>query len=600
VTAAAHVDTAAVCREVDLLKLLPADAAPKRIGDAAWLARCSFHEDRTPSMRVARTGDGWAFFCYACGARGDAIRYVQDTRGLRFLDAVRAMTGGALPPAVERDLKPLKDRDAMPKGLAGRTPGKVVAEYDYFDETGVLLYQVLRYEPKSFRQRQPHVFGGWLWTMRGVRRVLYRLPELLEAPRDRTVYVCYSPDTEVLTPRGWVALPGLDPSAHVAQWDLADSRISFVQPRARQEFQFDGEMVRARARWCGLLVTPDHRQPVLGGTGLRKVVTAAAVGAQARLPVSGHIDGQGGPTIEQARLLTAWIADGVNEKRGSQVSWNLKKARKVERLRGLLSALGVRWTEHCYPSCPEWTSLRVRRADIASVLAFADRKMWPWDALGWGRSARAAILDEIGQWDGDESSGDARRYFTADKQSADVVCALAALTGWGAMVRVDRRPERDGARDQYVLNLKRREWRVLGKAPVREPYAGPVYCLTVDTGFLVVRRDGKVTISGNCEGEKDVEALRSIGRVATCNVGGAGPGKWLPAYSESLRGRKVLVVPDNDGPGEKHALAVKAALEGVAASVELWRLPSHVKDVHELLAKRQPATPETTTVKGTP
>src|SRR5437867_4150238 len=52
------------------------------------------------------------------------------------------------------------------------------------------------------------------------------------------------------------------------------------------------------------------------------------------------------------------------------------------------------------------------------------------------------------------------------------------------------------------------------------------------------------------EGEKDVEALRALGKVATCNPFGAG--KWRPEYSGALRGADVVLVPDKDEPGHAH------------------------------------------------
>lgn len=72
------------------------------------------------------------------------------------------------------------------------------------------------------------------------------------------------------------------------------------------------------------------------------------------------------------------------------------------------------------------------------------------------------------------------------------------------------------------------------------------------------------------EGEKDVEALRDRGLIATCNVGGAG--KWRDEYSESLRKRHVCILPDNDRPGRKHAHQVATALYGIAASVRVVEL----------------------------
>jgi 5S rRNA maturation endonuclease (ribonuclease M5) len=69
-----------------------------------------------------------------------------------------------------------------------------------------------------------------------------------------------------------------------------------------------------------------------------------------------------------------------------------------------------------------------------------------------------------------------------------------------------------------------------------------------------------------CEGEKDVEKLRSLGLVATCNAGGAG--KWQDEHTEQLRGASVVIVADRDDPGRRHAATVATALRVVAASVE--------------------------------
>jgi len=58
---------------------------------------------------------------------------------------------------------------------------EIVATYDYTDYGGNLIFQVVRFLPKSFQQRQPDIFEGWTWNLKGVERVLYRLPEIKEA-----------------------------------------------------------------------------------------------------------------------------------------------------------------------------------------------------------------------------------------------------------------------------------------------------------------------------------------------------------------------------------------------------------------------------------
>jgi hypothetical protein len=75
------------------------------------------------------------------------------------------------------------------------------------------------------------------------------------------------------------------------------------------------------------------------------------------------------------------------------------------------------------------------------------------------------------------------------------------------------------------------------------------------------------------EGEKDADAIGRAGAVATCNFEGAAKDgqqpKWRPEYGNVLKGARVIVVADKDPAGYAHAAAIRADLEGKAASVEV-------------------------------
>ena len=73
------------------------------------------------------------------------------------------------------------------------------------------------------------------------------------------------------------------------------------------------------------------------------------------------------------------------------------------------------------------------------------------------------------------------------------------------------------------------------------------------------------------EGEKDADRLLSEGLSATTNPTGAG--KWNDEYSPELKGRHVVIMPDNDPPGRDHAAAVARSVHPVAASVKVIELP---------------------------
>jgi hypothetical protein len=151
-----------------------------RSGDG-WVARCPAHEDERASLSVAEGHDGRILIkCFA----GCASKTIVEALGLEM-----------------KDLMP--QRPEKPK-----TPHRrIVAHYDYKDADGTLLFQIARYAPKDFRQRRPDGKGGWVWHLdcddpkkcrktgheplnpARVKRVPYRLPQLLGADSSVTIYV---------------------------------------------------------------------------------------------------------------------------------------------------------------------------------------------------------------------------------------------------------------------------------------------------------------------------------------------------------------------------------------------------------------------------
>jgi hypothetical protein len=74
------------------------------------------------------------------------------------------------------------------------------------------------------------------------------------------------------------------------------------------------------------------------------------------------------------------------------------------------------------------------------------------------------------------------------------------------------------------------------------------------------------------EGEKAADAMAARGLEATYSPMGAG--KWpLGNYAQWLRGARVVILPDNDAVGRKHAGEVAASLLSVASEVHMCILP---------------------------
>lgn len=144
-----------------------------------WLAYCPVHEadgDHWPSLSIwlGRAGDRLLLGCWAGCAKQDVLK----AAGLKMQDLF---------------VPENKGRVAAPR---------IVKEYDYLDEQGRLLFQVVRLEPKSFRQRRLGDDGYWHWGLNGVRLVPYRLPQILARPEQPVVIVEGERDADTLAALG--------------------------------------------------------------------------------------------------------------------------------------------------------------------------------------------------------------------------------------------------------------------------------------------------------------------------------------------------------------------------------------------------------------
>lgn len=132
---------------------------------------CPAHEDKNPSLSVGPgTIQPVTFHCHA----GCDPEQIIEAGGLDWAEV-------CLPP--EQDTERW-----TPAGIASDI-------YRYYTEAGELLYEVMRVpvgDGKRFMQRRPDSSAphGHVWNLEGVPRVLYRLPQVVEAVRaGRTIHV---------------------------------------------------------------------------------------------------------------------------------------------------------------------------------------------------------------------------------------------------------------------------------------------------------------------------------------------------------------------------------------------------------------------------
>jgi len=146
----------------------------KRSGDG-WIARCPAHQDEHASLSLSAGSNGKILVRCHAGCEQTAVIQV------------------------------LKDLGLWPSEATNNAK-RIVAVYPYSDPSGKRLYESVRYEPKGFAERRPDGNGGYVWNLKGVARVLYRLPELVDADPSKPVFIVEGEkDADRLATMGLVA-----------------------------------------------------------------------------------------------------------------------------------------------------------------------------------------------------------------------------------------------------------------------------------------------------------------------------------------------------------------------------------------------------------
>jgi len=199
-----HEDRDQIRDAADLVGVIEGYGVQLRRAGPELVGLCPLHNEKTPSFSLNPSKQ--LFHCHGCGAGGDAIAFVMAIEHVSFQDALKLLADSYGLDVPVKNVAPSAQRHVTERRQEpdqhATEQRRIVATYDYVDERGELLYQVVRFDPKGFAQRRPDGQGGWIWK-KGERQVLYHLPEVLEAP---IVFVVEGEkDVETMHEYGFVA-----------------------------------------------------------------------------------------------------------------------------------------------------------------------------------------------------------------------------------------------------------------------------------------------------------------------------------------------------------------------------------------------------------
>ncbi|EGC81771.1 DNA polymerase [Anaerococcus prevotii] len=326
---------------------------------------------------------------------------------------------------------------------------------------------------------------------------------------NRTGRYCLTGDHEVLTDKGWVRLDKWN-GGNIACWNTIGEKISF-QKSEMVKFPFSGQMVFYEDKRISQISTTEHKMYFKNHYKSEwrvGEISEMLNYAHPAIPFTGYRQVQSNLDHIQLRVLIMIQADGHYTAEGN-IKLSFSKLRKVERCKSLL-----RKAEICF-NLKEYMDKSKKRY----VFTIYSRHLPLWlrmfenktfDTWLFDESADV-FFDELVHWDGYQSAKNSIQYSTVNRKNADIIQAFAHLSGRACQMSIKKRSQvHNNWQDAYILDiwLRPKNAHQIQRKAKKIDYTGMVYCAMTPTGFFLVRRNGRVWVTGNSGRLIQVQNLR--------------------------------------------------------------------------------------------
>jgi GTP cyclohydrolase I len=360
-------------------------------------------------------------------------------------------------------------------------------------------------------------------------------------------HLCYSSDTEILTNKGWKLFKDLEPEDKVAQVNSETLEISFVEPAAYIKYPFKGMMINFKNKSVDLLVTPDHKmlystewifyksenkrwlsKPAYRIKNLPKII----------IPQAGFMKGKDIEFFEFEeeyevsngnimtkkkkrvkikgdtfiKFLAIYLSEGsfyIDRGRYYKVRIIQKEGEKAKKIKEILEALPFNYFSMKRKNGTiEFVINSKLLAKYMEKFGKSGDKFIPEEILSASPRQKKLFLEYFILGDGyKKPDGKTFHFVSKSKRLIDGIQAIYATLGIATTVyqhkykdgkiyyRLETRKDKRGNNKYYSMVRNVRD----------VPYNDYIYSVTVPEGFLLVRRNGKIAISGNCMSMRGVK-----------------------------------------------------------------------------------------------
>ena len=351
---------------------------------------------------------------------------------------------------------------------------------------------------------------------------------------------CFSDDTKIVTNNGIKYFYELSPDDMVLTFN--NGNVEFQYPKSYISNDYKGEMIKIKTRSVDLLVTPNHKM-IVKKRGKNKwtsewsSIDAIDVSSRHKIPTSGITTNKGVymPDIKFEKrvidisdtknfyyFLGIWISDGSiagaksMTKRTHSSRYAIKISQSKEKNTDIWNKIN---------SCLK--KMNINYSYIGHDFVFHNKALWEY-LFTIGNTYTKYIPKEIlnsnyehlvelysGLIDGDGSrynNGDA--YFSVSKKLIDSFCSLSLLIGKSCcFYSKKQKPDSIMPHGEVIKSEPKLQYTVRNRINAsnelrngdsssritREIYSGIVYCVETNAGAVFVERNGKISVSGNCD-----------------------------------------------------------------------------------------------------
>lgn len=330
---------------------------------------------------------------------------------------------------------------------------------------------------------------------------------------------CYDKDTQVLTDKGFVYWSEVDYETNLAVINPEDRTFKgFEKPIALIQYPYKGQMIHFNSRDVDLMITPEHNLYCsLSSTAYKRIHPEFELIAANK--IVGNLDTNKKPVYKKPlrlaltarntdttigdyiyKLYGFFIGDGYSTGKGNFISFHLKKERKIQYLKQICEECGLEMVEKSYNKYDVYTDPKIFRELFYNE---NKEKTFPLSFLTLSKESFEYFFEGLVNSDGNIYATGIN-YGTTSFELKERLSALFSINNTNFTV-TRKKSRNENQKDLYVfiISNNKNKYPMFNdsrqkKYPTEEDYNDMVYCAQVSTGLLVVRRNDKVCLCGNC------------------------------------------------------------------------------------------------------